>query len=681
MLKNQYSNISRENITAGLVLLLAVFVSFGLLIPWLGFYWDDWPVIYLKQTQGIQAYWDFYQYDRPFSAWTYIVFTPILGTSPFVWQIFTLLLRWLTAVFVWASLKLIWPNKSREVFWVAVLFAVCPIFLQQAVAVAYSQHWICYLLYFLSIYWMLRAQEQPQRFYLFTALALVASLVQLLTMEYFLGLEIFRPVILWFYFRERAPALSIRPLLRKVISTGWIYLALLMAYIIWRMFFLQLAGDDPNQLLFLESLRGSPLLALVDLGQKIIQDFVYLITAWIAGVKPGLFELQRPFSLVSIAVAVSSAILFWFLLRRHATDADSAEIGNAWHKDAMIFGVLAILFGTLPVWLIERQISVGPLGPRFSLAAIFGVSILLVGFLEWLSPRSRSKLAVVCMLIGVAIHTNLHTYNIYQYSWEKQRAFFWQLYWRAPYIEPGTAFISEGEVFPYVGLYSTAMGISSLYPPVEDPQQMPYWFFSYSERLYRIPKELVAGTALEDELRNYTFQGDSRNAILLDFYPEEKRCLKLLSLHDSDDKDLPDSIAALLRISNFERIHTKSPDGWTPPVSVFGTEPEHTWCYYFEKADLAYQEGDWENVITLMDEAKRQGFMPSDMKEYLPLLAAYLQTGDIESALDLSIQIKRISAKVDDRVCKAWVDAAELNQTTEYSNALEKIRDRYRCFD
>lgn len=681
MLKNQETLFDRENLPALVILLLATFISFGLLIPWLGFYWDDWPVIYLKQTQGISAYWDFYQYDRPFSAWTYILFTPLLGTSSFVWQIFTLLLRWLTAVLVWKSLQLVWTGRGREAFWIALLFAVCPIFLQQAVAVAYNQHWICYFLYFLSIYWMLRAQEEPRRYYLFTALALAASLIELLTMEYFFGLEVFRPVILWLYYRERNSDFSVPSLLKKVVSTAWIYFALLIAFVIWRMFFLQLAGDDPNQLKFFESLRSSPLQAVIDFVQRVLQDLVYLVTAWIAGVKPEQFDVQRPFSLVSLAVAIGAAILFWFLLRRYTSPTEVSNSDEAWHAQAMIFGVLAILFGTLPVWLIERQISVGPLGPRFSLAAIFGVSVLLVGVLEWISSRSRAKLIVICILLGMAVHTNLQTYKIYQFSWEKQRAFFWQLYWRAPYIEPGTAFISAGEVFPYVGLYSTSMGISSLYPPVEDPHQVPYWFFSYSERLYKFPKDLLAGTALDDGLRNYSFRGDSRNSILLDFSPEQQRCLKLLSPRDSQDKDVPGSILALLSISNFERIHTESLDNWTPPTSIFGPEPEHTWCYYFERAELAVQEGDWAEVIVLMDEAKAHGYSPSDMKEYMPLLDAYLQTGDVQSALDLSIRIKRISDKVDDRVCNAWVEASEISLTTEYSQALDKIKERYRCFD
>jgi hypothetical protein len=112
------------------------FVSFGLLIPWLGFIGMIGLLSICCKTQGTSGFWDFYQYDRPFSAWTYIGFAPILGTMPLAWHVFTLLLRWWTAVFLWGSLRQIWANKPHQVFWTALLFAVSPIFTQQSVAVA-----------------------------------------------------------------------------------------------------------------------------------------------------------------------------------------------------------------------------------------------------------------------------------------------------------------------------------------------------------------------------------------------------------------------------------------------------------------------------------------------------------------------------------------------------------------
>jgi hypothetical protein len=109
------------------ILLFAVLVSFGLLIPRLGFYWDDWPVVYMTHTQGINGFWAFYQFDRPFSAWTYILLTPILGTHSIAWYIFVMDLRW-AAVSIWLVLRQIWPAKHHQVFWIALLFAECPLF-------------------------------------------------------------------------------------------------------------------------------------------------------------------------------------------------------------------------------------------------------------------------------------------------------------------------------------------------------------------------------------------------------------------------------------------------------------------------------------------------------------------------------------------------------------------------
>jgi hypothetical protein len=674
------SRFSLNERAVPVALLLVTVVSFGLLIPWLGFYWDDWPVIYLTQTQGTSGFWDFYQYDRPFSGWTYIVFAPLLGTSPLAWQIFTLLLRWLTAVLVWASLREIWPHKPHQVFWVALLFAAAPIFTQQPVAVAYSQHWLCYLLFFCSIYCMLRALSSARYFYFFTALAVLTSLLQLLTMEYFVGLELLRPVILWFYYRERKAERSVSYILQRAMASGWIYVVLLVGYVIWRMFFLHLAGDDPNHLDLLDKILTSPLAGLLDLAQNAIQDFVYLVTSWLVAVKPSDIELGRPFALVVLVIAVAAGISFGVLVSRYTPVVEESG-ENRWHVYAMILGVLAILLGTLPVWMIDRQVSVGPLGSRFSLAAIFGVSILWVGFLEWLSPRSHVKITILSILLAVAIHANLHIAKAYQQSWEKQRTFYWQLFWRAPQIQPGTALISNGEIFPYVGLYSTSMAINLLYPSAESSRQVPYWFFSYWERLFKIPKELVAGTVLEGGLRNYPFQGDSKDAILLDFSPERNHCLHLLAPHDENDPELPETMKDLLSISDLSRIERELVDPWQPPASIFGPEPEHTWCYYLEQAELAYQYEDWQEVIALMEEAKTQGLAPTDMKEYLPLLDAYLRTNQIETARTLSLQMARLSNNIDDRICTAWMEVLEANQDPELNSAFDDVRDKSGCFD
>ena len=117
-----------------LAFLVLLVIAFGLLISNLGFYWDDWPVIYMAHSGGeASTYIDFYDYDRPVSAWTYILTVPILGVKPLNWHIFTLLLRWLTVLAMWWMLRGLWPERSRQTAWMAFLFAVYPAFFQQPI--------------------------------------------------------------------------------------------------------------------------------------------------------------------------------------------------------------------------------------------------------------------------------------------------------------------------------------------------------------------------------------------------------------------------------------------------------------------------------------------------------------------------------------------------------------------
>lgn len=133
-----------------LLIFIVCVLAFGILLPSLGFYWDDWPVIYLAKAMGTDGYSDFYQYDRPFSAWTYILFIPLLGVEPIKWHIFTLLLRFLTVILFYYVIKTIWPERPNRAIFVALLFAIYPTFFQQSIAVAYSQHFITYALFMAS---------------------------------------------------------------------------------------------------------------------------------------------------------------------------------------------------------------------------------------------------------------------------------------------------------------------------------------------------------------------------------------------------------------------------------------------------------------------------------------------------------------------------------------------------
>ena len=110
-------NLMRKNLSeildawwsVPLGLLVVTVLAYGLLIPFLGYYFDDWPVIWM--TKNGSDFWEFYTYDRPFSAWTYVLTAPLFGLRPLGWHVFTLLLRWLTS---WASWWVWWSSTGKR---------------------------------------------------------------------------------------------------------------------------------------------------------------------------------------------------------------------------------------------------------------------------------------------------------------------------------------------------------------------------------------------------------------------------------------------------------------------------------------------------------------------------------------------------------------------------------------
>ncbi len=133
---------SLSGLSAAVILLLVAVLAFGLLLPGLGFYWDDWAKILVSRLYGLSGYLAYYAGDRPLSAWTHMLFTPLLGPSPLAWQVFNLLLRWLSAVGMFWTLNLVWSGARRQNLVAALLFLVYPVFIQQPAGVTFHQQWL-----------------------------------------------------------------------------------------------------------------------------------------------------------------------------------------------------------------------------------------------------------------------------------------------------------------------------------------------------------------------------------------------------------------------------------------------------------------------------------------------------------------------------------------------------------
>ncbi|MBE3143084.1 MAG: hypothetical protein IMZ61_04070, partial [Planctomycetes bacterium] len=290
-----------------LALLVTMLVAYSLQVSSLGFYWDDWQAIFLSRLGRPIDYWNFYLSDRPFSAWIYILSVPLLGMSPLPWQIYTLLLRFLSVLgFYWAFTGL-WPQRTWQVRWMALLLAVFPGFLQQPISVAYSQHFMTYALLTLSLAGMVWGQRQPRYFWVLTPLALLGCLVHAFTMEYFLGLELLRPVFLWILvYRQDEKK---RQTVLKVLKLWTPYLIILTSFMIWRIFIFPglLSGPDRNSLDLLTQLAAAPFSTALGIIETAWQNFVYLTLLVWANAIPDSINLQSRAVLFSWVIGLGTA--------------------------------------------------------------------------------------------------------------------------------------------------------------------------------------------------------------------------------------------------------------------------------------------------------------------------------------------------------------------------------------
>ncbi|MCD4672489.1 MAG: hypothetical protein K8R77_07495, partial [Anaerolineaceae bacterium] len=70
-----------------LAFLGAVLLSFGIFIPLWGLYGDDWIYMWNYHQFGAGGFIDFVAVDRPFSAWIYMLSTPLFGETIWLYHL------------------------------------------------------------------------------------------------------------------------------------------------------------------------------------------------------------------------------------------------------------------------------------------------------------------------------------------------------------------------------------------------------------------------------------------------------------------------------------------------------------------------------------------------------------------------------------------------------------------
>jgi hypothetical protein len=630
-----------------LFLLLVGFVSYLYPLTQLGYFWDDWEVVYLTRLATPKILEGYFFFDRPL-AWPYPVYAAILGAQPYLWHLLTLLLRWAGTLFFYQAFVRLWPKNRSALQWGGLLMLVYPAFLQQMIATAFSRHFTAFMLCGMSFYFTALAM-QTERKKLFWVLAWITGAAQIFTIEYFAGLELVRPVFIWLLLGN----LSVKEKLKRTTLLWLPFLGVFLAFGWWRVAYyptLLSTNQFVSSARLLTDFRQSPLRALAALLEWVVQDFAYLIAQnWLSL----LTDSERIDFVASsvwfgLALAAVLAFLAASLLRQ---DEESTQ---GFGMQAVWLGLAAFLFGGVPVWIIEKQVSGGGgFDNRFAIGPMVGAILLVVALTVVLvQPRWRRWIFAFLLMLGV--FTQVYMVNTYRRDWASQRNYFWQLAWRAPNIKPGTAILAGYVPSTVLPDYDASFALALLYSDKPTGSQLPYWYYTW-DGMKNI--NLKAGAKAGKSFRNLEFQGFIGQSVMV-FHQPLPGCIRVADSFYGGDP----ALGAQNNLLGYSDLSLIEPDAaHHPSEAIFGAELPHTWCYYFQKADLARQLGRWDDVIKLYQQALSAGFAPAQGGEYLPLVEAYAQTGQWQPALTTSQTILKMTSELSPNLCAKWKQYEQLS--------------------
>ncbi len=650
-----------------MALLGLTILAYGLRALSLGFFWDDWPYLWFYHTLGPQGIVNAFSGDRPFLSFIYTLSLGVLGNSAPAWQIFDLFAHWATSLGLWLALALTWPRSAHKAAWAAMLFAVYPGFTQHWIAVIYGQAFVLFAAMFFSIALTLWLARSPAAGTLrrwqapVTLLALLLSAFTMFSTEYFFGLELLRPLLLWWIFSSlNAPPHLGRRLLRLL--RWWApYLALMMVFVIWRGFIHTFPGKS---LVVVQGITSAPFQTLSNLVVTVFGDWIELtLVAWGQPLQlGGLLENSVSSGLRLIALILFAGLLLAVYLARLRPTLRSLPRVAAfpWGREAIFTGMFALLVAGWPFWVTGLPMRMSFPQDRYSLPLAVGVSLLLAGLIDVFGRNLTRKALLLSVLLALAVGFQFQTSLAYREDWDRAKDFFWQLTWRAPGIQPHTLFLADSLPFRYFEDDSLTAPLNWTYDPNNRESKMNYLFYDLLVRHASLPS-LQPNLPVERDVRGAVFQGSTSQSLVV--YYGQSGCLQVLDpVYDADLYRLPDRLQRALPLSAPQQQIVPDAPAAVPPAEIFGSEPAHRWCYYYEKVELARQVGNWEEIVRLTDQSIGQGLKPDDPAEYLPFIEGHVQFGLWEDAYQLSQRVDRMSPALRPALCSIWRRSVRADQ-------------------
>jgi hypothetical protein len=241
---------------------------------------------------------------------------------------------------------------------------------------------------------------------------------------------------------------------------------------------------------------------------------------------------------------------------------------------------------------------------------------------------------------------------------------FWQqVVWRAPGIKAGTTLlVSYPSIYYGEDVDAVAGPANFLYFP-EQTNQIPavYPLVALPQMDYTTIYVLRGGKERADGYRTHVGEIDYDNMLVIS-QPAENACVHVIDpqwpRYSNQDSD------QILLLGQYSKIENVLTEGSAPHPAefIFGPEPAHTWCYYYQQAELALQRGDWDRIVQIGDEVTQLNLSPNDRIEWTPFLQAYAFVGDEKAFKSTAAKIEKMLF-VRREACFALLNMQEMEIT------------------
>ncbi|HJQ13521.1 MAG TPA: hypothetical protein VJ830_02140 [Anaerolineales bacterium] len=678
-----------------LLFLLVTVLAYGLLLPLTGFYWDDWPFAWMAKFLGPAEFIPAFAGVRPFLGPIFFVTTSLIPPVPLYWQIFALVIRFLAVLSAWFALKQIWPHHKRQTLIASLLFLVFPGYSQHWVAFTHiNQEWIPFIFYLLSFGFTARALrrsnarnedvttteaqgiEQSPVTNLYTIFALLLLVAGVFPTEYFVSLEPVRFLFIWVIVSEQVD--GVRQRLVEALKRWWPYLLIWLANAGWLAYFYTLGGYASYEV----EVVNEPLTAIhffSTMGEAVWKAGFYI---WVQILVLAASALAAPTTLVTLALITVAFVFILFCINKlYPVERETRKFAVA----AIWIGLIGILLGRVPSFVAGLPLTLQSSFDRFMISMMLGASLFMLGVIELLIRNDRVRRVALSLLIAFGIGQQFFNANIFRRDWTKQQEIYWQLAWRIPALKPGTALLTHQLPIDYETDLSFTAPINWMYAPeygqsssADTQEDIPYALLYTEKRLGGAAiLSLDQNTKITLPIRRVSFNGTTSQVLVI--YMPQNGCLRVLDPARGDEITYGHQSRFLVDAIPLSDLSNILVDTTQTAKLPFLSEPEHTWCYYFAKAELARQQGNWNQVIDLIDEARSLGYEPEDPFEWLIYIEAQALTGNTGVAQEVSEEVLKRENKIRKGVCVIWKGMQTANLESEDQTQVGQILSKFEC--